>query len=83
LYKGIRVLPAGLTLWIEATGLHQPNHFFSLTSELAKASKTALTIRHQEISKRLPQDDLLFQKRTNDDIVIGLFVNRCEFGVPV
>jgi asparagine synthase (glutamine-hydrolysing) len=52
-YKGIRTLPAGSTLWVDATGLHQLNHFFSLTDELTRASETALTVRHEEMQERL------------------------------
>jgi asparagine synthase (glutamine-hydrolysing) len=52
-YKGIRALPAGSTLWVDATGLHQLNHFFSLTDELTRASETALIFRHEEMQERL------------------------------
>ncbi len=35
LYKGIRALPAGSTLWVDAGGLRRPESFFSLAGTLS------------------------------------------------
>jgi len=40
LYKGIRALPAGTSLWIDASGPKPSRQFFNVTEELAKASVT-------------------------------------------
>src|SRR5262249_13849786 len=41
LYRAIRALPAGTSLWIEAHGRKKFRRFFSLTDEFVKASQTA------------------------------------------
>jgi asparagine synthase (glutamine-hydrolysing) len=53
LYKGIRALPAGATLWVGATGLQTPRRFFSLTDELARVGESMLTLHPEERQERL------------------------------
>lgn len=52
LYKGIRALPAGSTLWIDETGSHDLNIFFNISDELARAGDLAL-VSHEEVQQRL------------------------------
>jgi len=44
LYKDIRALPAGSTLWIDARGPGQPETFFDVSSALATASDTKIDL---------------------------------------
>ncbi len=53
LYKGIRALPAGSMLWMDASGRRELKQFFNLAAELAGAQATALTISREEMRDRL------------------------------
>lgn len=41
LYRGIRSLPAGSHMWIDASGRREPRRFFSVRDEFAKAEELA------------------------------------------
>ena len=41
LYRGIQALPAGTSLWIDASGPSTPHRWFDLTAEIAQAAATA------------------------------------------
>ena len=53
LYKGIRALAAGTSLWIDASGSKQYREFFNITDEIAKASTTRIEITRGEMQERL------------------------------
>ena len=53
LYKGIRALPAGTSLWVDSAGKKQIRKFFNISDELAMASETQLTITSEEKHERL------------------------------
>ena len=53
LYKGIRALPAGNSLWIESGGKMIQKQFFSLTEELKNAESDRESIRIIEARERL------------------------------
>jgi asparagine synthase (glutamine-hydrolysing) len=54
LYKGIRALPAGTTLWIEQYGqMAQPETYFDLTTELQDIEEHPETLRPSEVQERL------------------------------
>jgi asparagine synthase (glutamine-hydrolysing) len=54
LYKRIRALPAGTTLWIEQHGrTAQPQTYFDLTSELRDIEDNPETLRTSEVQERL------------------------------
>jgi asparagine synthase (glutamine-hydrolysing) len=54
LYKGIRALPAGTTLWVEQHGrTAQPETYFDLTTELRHIEENPETLRPSEVQERL------------------------------
>ncbi len=53
LYKGIRALPAGTSLWVDTTGRKETGQFFNITEELVKASEMSLSVTHEEMRERL------------------------------
>jgi asparagine synthase (glutamine-hydrolysing) len=54
LYKGIRALPAGTTLWVEQHGrMAQPETYFDITTELRDIEEHAETLRPSEVQERL------------------------------
>jgi asparagine synthase (glutamine-hydrolysing) len=54
LYKGIRALPAGTTLWIEQHGrMGRPETYFDLATELHNIEEHAETLRSSEVHERL------------------------------
>lgn len=76
LYKGIRALPAGTSLWIDAAGHKETARFFNITDELAKASATHLTITKEEMHERL-RAALLDSVRHHliADVPVGVFLS--------
>jgi asparagine synthase (glutamine-hydrolysing) len=54
LYKGIRALPAGSTLWLEQHGpMPQPKRYFDLTTELQDIEVHPAMLRSSEVQDRL------------------------------
>jgi len=53
LYKGIRALPAGTSLWIDAVGHKVVRQYFNITETLAEASESRLIITSEEMRERL------------------------------
>jgi asparagine synthase (glutamine-hydrolysing) len=53
LYKGIRSLPAGTSLSIDAEGHKVARNFFNVTDELTKASESRLKLTPEEVHERL------------------------------
>jgi asparagine synthase (glutamine-hydrolysing) len=53
LYKGVRALPAGSTLWIDSMGRRKERRFFSVSGELAEAGETPLACTRDEMRERL------------------------------
>jgi asparagine synthase (glutamine-hydrolysing) len=54
LYKGIRALPAGTTLWVEQHGrMAQPEAYFDLATELRDIEEHAEPLRSSEVHERL------------------------------
>jgi len=53
LYRGIRALPAGITLWVDTTGDKRVKQHFSITKELAKASEMELKLSREEMHELL------------------------------
>lgn len=76
LYKGIRTLPAGTTLWIDANGKRENRKFFSITDELAQASTVRLSISREEMHERL-RTALLDSVRHHmiADVPVGVFLS--------
>src|SRR5262249_53553099 len=76
LYRGIRALPAGTTLWIDAQGHKEAKQFFSLTDELAKASQLSAKLTKEEIHERL-RTVLLDTVRHHlvADVPVGVFLS--------
>ena len=76
LYKGIRALPAGSSLWVDAAGRKDARVFFDLTGELAKASQTPLSITREEMRSRL-RAALLDSVRHHliADVPVGIFLS--------
>jgi asparagine synthase (glutamine-hydrolysing) len=76
LYRGIRALPAGTSLWIDSTGKREIRQFFSVTDELAKASETKHSLGSEEIGERL-RTSLLDSVRHHmiADVPVGIFLS--------
>ena len=76
LYKGIRALPAGSTLWVDAAGRKQVHQFFNISDELAKASETPLFITREEMHEHL-RAALLDSVRHHliADVPVGVFLS--------
>jgi asparagine synthase (glutamine-hydrolysing) len=53
LYKGIRALAAGTTMWIDTDGKKETREFFNIADEFARANATACVITPDEIRERL------------------------------
>jgi asparagine synthase (glutamine-hydrolysing) len=56
LYRGIRALPAGSTLWIDEHGVHKAKSFFNLSMEMRMVNDSVKNHKHlgsQEIKDRL------------------------------
>jgi asparagine synthase (glutamine-hydrolysing) len=53
LYKGIRALAAGTTMWIDIDGKKETQEFFNIADEFTRANATPLIITREEIRERL------------------------------
>lgn len=76
LYKGIRALHAGSSLWVDVAGHKEPARFFNAPDELAKASATHLTITREDMHERL-RTALLDSVRHHmvADVPVGVFLS--------
>jgi asparagine synthase (glutamine-hydrolysing) len=76
LYKGIRALPAGTSLWIDEVGHKKFRQFFNITDELANASSTRLNLTPDEIHEIL-RSALLDSVRHHliADVPVGIFLS--------
>jgi asparagine synthase (glutamine-hydrolysing) len=76
LYKGIRALPAGTSLWVDAAGRKHPKQFFDITEELAAASVSLRAITGGEARERL-RAALLDSVRHHliADVPVGVFLS--------
>jgi asparagine synthase (glutamine-hydrolysing) len=76
LYKGIRVLPAGTSLWIDTLGHKESKQFFNVSDEFAKASETRLNLSPHEMHERL-RAALLDSVRQHliADVPVGIFLS--------
>src|SRR5215831_16254094 len=76
LYRGIRALPSGTTMWIDTQGHKEAKQFFSLTDELAKASQLSAKLTKEEIHERL-RTVLLDTVRHHlvADVPVGVFLS--------
>jgi asparagine synthase (glutamine-hydrolysing) len=76
LYRGIRCLPAGSTLWVDASGHKETKQVFNLTSELAKAEQTTLTISREDMQERLSKALMeTVDHHLVADVPVGLFLS--------
>src|SRR5215472_6138271 len=76
LYRGIRALPSGTTMWIDTQGHKQTKKVFSITDEFAKASQAAKNLTREEVHERL-RSALLDTVRHHlvADVPVGLFLS--------
>jgi len=78
LYKGIRALSAGTTLWVDSTGSHCFNQFFNLSKEIVKAEKLINVIPvsfeyTQNLLRNAIKDSV--QCHQIADVDVGLFLS--------
>lgn len=76
MYRGIRALPAGATLWVDTIGHNESRRFFNLTHELANASEAPLSMTREEMHDRL-RAALLGSVRHHliADVPVGVFLS--------
>ena len=76
LYRGIRALPAGTSLWIDAAGRKETRQFFNITNDLANASANSISITREEQHERL-RSALLDSVRHHliADVPVGVFLS--------
>jgi asparagine synthase (glutamine-hydrolysing) len=72
LYRSIRALPAGSTLWIDAQGPRAPHRFWSVGSVLAREGEQGGTDRRAEF-RSLLQDTI--RHHMVADVPVGLFLS--------
>lgn len=76
LYKGIRALTAGTSLWIGAAGRKETRQFFNIADELRQASANRLFVTRDEMHARL-RAALLESVRYHmvADVPVGIFLS--------
>ena len=77
LYRGIRALPAGSSLWVDHhQGLGQPRRYFNLTAELAEGERNAVQLTAEEAEERF-RKALLDSVRHHmlADVPVGVFLS--------
>jgi asparagine synthase (glutamine-hydrolysing) len=76
LYKGIRALPAGSTLWIDEDGRHKLGSFCSVSDELTKAEQIDPKIEREEVRERLRAALVeSVQHHLIADVPVGVFLS--------
>jgi len=76
LYRGIRALAAGTTLWIDTQGQKLVRQFFSLTDEFAKASQTPANLTKNEMREQLRAALLgTVRRHLVADVPVGFFLS--------
>ncbi len=76
LYKGIRALPAGTSLWVDAGGRGEPRPFFNLREMLVLAEERARTATAGEMREQL-REALLDSVKDHliADVPVGIFLS--------
>ncbi|MCK9418602.1 MAG: asparagine synthase (glutamine-hydrolyzing) [Nitrospirae bacterium] len=76
LYRGIRALPAGTSLWVDANGAGESATFCSISDELAKASINPPAMTREEMQIQL-RESLLDSVRHHliADVPVGVFLS--------
>jgi asparagine synthase (glutamine-hydrolysing) len=76
LYRGIRALPAGSTLWIDAAGVHPPQRFADVGALLARGERETVDLEPGEAGERL-HGALLDSVRHHliADVDVGIFLS--------
>ncbi len=77
LYRGIRSLPAGTSLWLETGGRRTEQAFCSISSELAQASHLAVEPLDPRATALKVRDALLesVRKHLQSDVPVGVFLS--------
>ena len=76
LYRGIRALPAGTTLWVDDRGVGEPSQFFSITEELLHAEQSVQGNAHSDpsdILREALQDSV--RHHFIADVPVGIFLS--------
>jgi len=76
MYKSIRALPAGSSLWVDASGVTRLKTFCSVSDELAKASINPPSMTREEMQEQLRRS-LLDSVRHHlcADVPVGVFLS--------
>lgn len=76
LYKSIRALPAGVSLWVNADGRQELNKFFSISDELVKFEEVIAASKPEDVRAQL-REALLDTVRHHmvADVPVGIFLS--------
>ncbi|MHB1688302.1 MAG: asparagine synthase (glutamine-hydrolyzing) [Ignavibacteriaceae bacterium] len=76
LYRSVRALPSGTSLWLDENGKKEFKKFFSVTDELIEVEKTASEANIDEIRKRLREALLdTVNHHLVADVPVGIFLS--------
>jgi asparagine synthase (glutamine-hydrolysing) len=78
LYRNIRSLPAGCSMWINQDGQHKPNQFCSITKILAAAGRDGSMLQARNGSRQVTLSSALFDSVRHHliaDVPVGVFLS--------
>ncbi|MBF0193034.1 MAG: asparagine synthase (glutamine-hydrolyzing) [Magnetococcales bacterium] len=74
IFRDIKALPAGSTVWIDSSGVGLPKSFYNLPAQFAKLAPQGITIKSAQEKIRLALLDTLSNHLTTD-ATVGLFLS--------
>ena len=76
LYKGVRAIPAGCTLWVDNAGVHEPRQYADITQLLLEAEARRTTLTPGEAHERLREAMVdTVRHHLIADVEVGVFLS--------